>query len=848
MLGKREEEPISLESAVTAHAVASGAQSDANGSDEKMAKHIELVQASFQKVAPIAEAAAEMFYNRLFELDPTIKDLFKGDMKEQGRKLMSMIGTAVGGLNDLEKLAPSVKMLGLRHTDYGVVDKHYDTVGKALLWTLEQGLGAEFTPEVKESWTAIYTLLAEIMMEGAQATPVENTYAGNGAAPNGVAESVAPAQNGNGADLDPQQTADMIRAISASQAMIEFELDGTIVTANQNFLSTMGYELSEIQGKHHSMFADSAATETPEYAQFWDDLRTGKFQAGEFQRVNKAGEEVWLQAAYNPMIGADGKAYKVFKIAVDITEEKIANMNADAQATQLAQMVEGMPIGVMMCETENFEINYLNKFSIDTLKTLEEHLPIKVEDMIGQSIDVFHKVPSHQRNILSDPANLPHTALIEVGGETLDLLVTAINDKNGDYMGPMLTWSVVTQKVKSDAENQNLVATLKGIGESQAIIEFNPDGTIITANPNFLSVLGYQLEEIEGEHHRIFCEAGYRETPAYTQFWDDLRDGKFQADEFLRVTKKGDEVWIQAAYNPILDGDGKVIKVVKNAVDITAKKTETIAMANRVSEVVGIVASASTELQASAETMSSASEETTVQSQAVAAASEEATTNVQTVASAAEEMSNTVAEISRQVAQSSEISSRAVQEAQKTNEAVDGLTAAAMKIGEVVRLISEIAEQTNLLALNATIESARAGEAGKGFAVVANEVKSLAEQTAKATEDIEKQINSIQGETKGAADAIKSIGSTIGEISEIATVIASAVEEQSAATQEIARNCQEAAQGTEEVSSNIAGVSAAADQSTQSAGQVLDAAQELAKQGGNLKTEIEKFLGDGEAA
>jgi methyl-accepting chemotaxis protein len=274
----------------------------------------------------------------------------------------------------------------------------------------------------------------------------------------------------------------------------------------------------------------------------------------------------------------------------------------------------------------------------------------------------------------------------------------------------------------------------------------------------------------------------------------------------------------------------------------------TLAFESNVGNVVEGVASASTEMQSTAESMSATAEETTRQSAAATSASEVASTNVQTVAAAAEEMSTTVAEISRQVAQSSDISTRAVEEARKTNEAVDGLTAAAMRISEVIRLISEIAEQTNLLALNATIESARAGDAGKGFAVVANEVKSLAEQTAKATEEIEQQVNSIQDETKGATEAIKSIGNTIVEISEISSTIASAVEEQSAATEEIARNCQEAAKGNVEITGNIGQVNQAASDTGAAANQVLSTVGELSKQSEALNGTVKEFLENVKAA
>jgi methyl-accepting chemotaxis protein len=254
------------------------------------------------------------------------------------------------------------------------------------------------------------------------------------------------------------------------------------------------------------------------------------------------------------------------------------------------------------------------------------------------------------------------------------------------------------------------------------------------------------------------------------------------------------------------------------------------------------VASAATELQSTASSMTHTAEQMTDRSSAVASASTQASANVQTVASAAEELSSSVSEITRQVSRSSEIAGRAVDESQRTNDQVKGLADAAHKIGEVVQLISTIAGQTNLLALNATIEAARAGEAGKGFAVVASEVKSLANQTAKATEEITSHIDGIQNATKQSVAAIQGISGTIGEINEIATTIASAVEEQGAATQEIARNVQEAATGTAEVSANISGVTEAATTTSAAAEQVLGAAGELSKQSEMLRTKVETFL------
>ena len=267
-----------------------------------------------------------------------------------------------------------------------------------------------------------------------------------------------------------------------------------------------------------------------------------------------------------------------------------------------------------------------------------------------------------------------------------------------------------------------------------------------------------------------------------------------------------------------------------------------------VGEIVEIVSAASSELEASAGTLTATAERSEQLTTTVAAASEAASTNVQSVASATEEMASSVNEISRQVQDSARIASAAVEQAQKTNDRVGELAKAAARIGDVVELINTIAGQTNLLALNATIEAARAGEAGRGFAVVASEVKALAEQTAKATGEISQQINGIQAATQESVTAIKEIGDTIGRMSEIASTIASAVEEQGAATQEISRSVQQAAQGTQQVSVNIADVQRGASETGSASSQVLTAAKSLSGESSRLKREVGKFLGSVRAA
>jgi methyl-accepting chemotaxis protein len=261
-----------------------------------------------------------------------------------------------------------------------------------------------------------------------------------------------------------------------------------------------------------------------------------------------------------------------------------------------------------------------------------------------------------------------------------------------------------------------------------------------------------------------------------------------------------------------------------------------------IGEIVETVSSASTQLEASAGTLSSTAERSQQLTTAVAAASEEASTNVQSVASATEEMASSVNEISRQVQESARMATEAVDQARKTNDRVSELSKAASRIGDVVELINTIAGQTNLLALNATIEAARAGEAGRGFAVVASEVKALAEQTAKATGEIGQQITGIQAATQDSVGAIKEISGTIERLSEISSTIAAAVEEQGAATQEISRNVQQAAQGTQQVSSNITDVQRGAGETGSASSQVLAAAQSLSGDSNRLKLEVGKFL------
>ena len=410
-------------------------------------------------------------------------------------------------------------------------------------------------------------------------------------------------------------------AINRSQAVIEFNMDGTIVTANENFLKAVGYALDEIKGKHHSMFVTPEDRASAAYAEFWARLNRGQFEAAEYKRVGKGGREIWILATYNPILDEAGKPFKVVKFATDVTAQKM-----------------------------------------------------KAADNDGQ---------------------------------------------------------------------------IAAIWKSQAVIEFNMDGTIRTANENFQKALGYTLAEIKGQHHSMFVEANERNSSAYRQFWDTLNRGEYQAAEYKRIAKGGREIWIQASYNPILDLNGKPYKVVKYATDITAQ-----AIGRKKAE--------------------------------------NARGLIEAVAAGSEEMSASIREISETMAKSRENSKVATSRVEAADGQAQKLNAAAQAMSGIVEMIAGITGQINLLALNATIESARAGEAGRGFAVVASEVKNLASQAKHATDTISSEINAlntISGDVVGSLTAIKA---AIASVNEFIASTAAAVEEQSIVTSDMSSNMQRA--------------------------------------------------------
>jgi methyl-accepting chemotaxis protein len=632
-----------------------------------------------------------------------------------------------------------------------------------------------------------------------------------------------------------------IAAIAKAQAVIEFNMDGTVLAANDNFLKALGYTLDEIKAKHHSMFVDEAYKQSPGYKEFWAKLNRGEYDAAEYKRIGKGGREVWIQASYNPIFDLNGKPFKVVKYATDVTAQKLINADYQGQIAAIAKaqaVIEFNMDGTVLAANDNF-LKALG-YTLDEIKG--KHHSMFIEEAYRQSADYAEFWAKLRRG----EYQAAEYKRIGKGGREVFIQASynPILDLNGK------PFKVV--KYATDVTGQKLAVNAM-MADARMLSEAAVQGKLAT-RADAAKHQGDYRKVVEGVNATLDAVIGPLNVSA--KYVEEISAGLVEASEVLqamadndytrRVSDNNKRVKITDTYN----GDFNTIKNNLNACvealagvgAATNKTADTLhASMKSIAQNAQSLSSSSQQLAATSQQMSSNAEETSAQANTVATATQQVTTNLNSVATGAEEMSSTVQSISSNAGEAAKIAGEAVKTATSANTTVAKLGESSAEIGQVIKVITSIAQQTNLLALNATIEAARAGEAGKGFAVVANEVKELAKQTAKATEDISQKITAIQDDTKRAVESIGSITGIINQINDISGTIATAVEEQSATTNEMSRNVQEAAKGSGEISHNIQGVATAAESTTRGAQDTLKAAQQLTEMAAQLGGLVAQF-------
>ncbi|WP_205708890.1 PAS domain S-box protein [Kineococcus siccus] len=370
-----------------------------------------------------------------------------------------------------------------------------------------------------------------------------------------------------------------VDAVDRAQAVIEFDTTGRVLTANRNFLDVMGYSLPEVVGRHHRAFCEAAYTSTEAYAQFWEQLAAGEYVSGQFKRVTKDRREVWLQATYNPVLDVDGTVLKIVKIATDVTTatvqaaEHVSKVNAIERSQAV---IEFTPEGRIITANKNF----LDVVGYTLPEVVGKHHRVFCDEKVVESVayqDFWERLGAGEYETGEYKRR---------GKDGRDVWLQATYNPVLDAEGKVARIIKFAADVTAaKAANAEFVGKVAAVDRSQAVVEFDLSGRVLTANPNFLAVMGYTLSEVVGKHHRMFCDPAHASSEAYATFWEQLGAGLYSAGEFERVTKSGRAVWLQATYNPILDSEGTPLKVVKFATDVTATKLATAEIASRMSAV-----------------------------------------------------------------------------------------------------------------------------------------------------------------------------------------------------------------------------------------------------------------------
>jgi methyl-accepting chemotaxis protein len=545
----------------------------------------------------------------------------------------------------------------------------------------------------------------------------------------------------------------------------------------------------------------------------------------------------------------------------------------DDKLNKLQTAVDSASTALMMVNRD-FIVTFVNRGTVAMLEKYESEFrkvwpDFSAKNIMGSCIDRFHKHPEHQRRLLADPSRLPYRTDISVGDIKFSLCVHATYDADGNYDGNVLEWADVTQQ----RLNEGLLAA---IDRTQAVVEFQLDGTIVNANKNFLAVMGYTLDEIRGRHHGMFVEPDYKNSAAYREFWEKLASGEVDAGQYRRVGKGGREVWIQASYNPVLDHNGRPFKVVKYAMDTTAQELAAQALKAAVEDTQAVVGAAqagdltqrvpldgkSGEIEAlcagvnalvdnmadvvsqvkdAADAIRTASQEIAQGNTDLSSRTEDQASSLEETASSMEQLTSTVKQNADNAREANQLAAGASKVATQGGDVVrqvvstmSEISESSKKIADIIGVIDGIAFQTNILALNAAVEAARAGEQGRGFAVVATEVRNLAQRSAAAAKEIKALISDSADRVHAGSALVDKAGRTmeeivasVGKVTAIMAEITSATVEQSG--------------GIEQINQAVSQMDEVTQQNAALVEQAAAAAESLQEQAATLVASVEMF-------